>query len=530
VTPLAQSFLNTTSRFGKRTALWVDDQYYSYDALHQLASGLASGLTASMSNREENVNHTCAIFAHRSVIAYEGILACHLARHAYVALTPKLPIGRLRSILHQSKPTSIIVDSRCLQALPDLLEGVVGRMNILLPDQNIVPDWANQFPHHLFLNKHDLTQPPTFPDGNGQDLAYLMYTSGSTGEPKGVMVTHDNVMTYARNVVQYFGYNSDDRFIHLPELNFDLSVHDLFSAWAVGASLYCVPQDEVLMPDGFVRRNQLTAWTSVPSAAAMLKRFNKLRPGVFDCLRVSMFCGEPFPGTLASEWSAAAPNSRVDNLYGPTETTVAVTAYPCSRGTDFAVLPLGEPFADQEIAICDAELNNVRDGDIGELLLGGSQVTNGYWKLPDLTDAQFIRKKFPNRLSDRWYRTGDLACNQAGVGLVYKGRENRQIKIHGYRVELAEIEAVLRQKSGREFVAVVPTLGEGGRTLYLSAFVEGLMDDDQEMLNRECLHHLPNYMMPRYIFSIDRMPFTPNGKIDYITLENINEQRVKNKI
>lgn len=523
LTPLAASFVRSAARFRDRTALWVAGQDYTYGDLHHFASRLAGGLPVPSTDGVE----TCAILAHRSLVAYAAIAACHLARYAYVALTPAQPIGRSQSIVAQSQPAVIIVDAKCLKNLPQLLQGITRSVVILLPDQDSTPNWAVDFPQHLFLNKGQLISPAKPLQGSERNLAYVMYTSGSTGEPKGVMVSHGNVAAYVRNVVDYYSYTEADRFIHLPELNFDLSVHDLFSAWAVGGSLYCVPQDEVLIPDGFVKRHRLTAWTSVPSAVAILKKFNKLRSDAFESLRFSMFCGEPFPGALAADWMAAAPNSRVDNFYGPTETTVAVTAYPCARGTDFSVLPLGEPFAGQEVVICDADLNPVKDGDIGELLLGGTQVSAGYWNRPDLTQAQFVERRFPDLSSSRWYRTGDLVCNEAGGGLTYKGRATRQIKIHGYRVELGEIEATLRKFSGKEFVAVVPVHGGANEVLYLSAFVERLTSDEEQLVKAESAKVLPNYMMPRYIFSVDEMPLNPNGKIDYAELGRINERRIK---
>lgn len=523
MTPLAASFVNTASRFGKRTALWVGGQDYTYSDLHQFASLLAGGFPTPSNNGYD----TCAVFAHRSMVAYAGILACHLTRHAYVALSPVQPIGRSQSIVAQSQPAVIVADSTCLQNVPMLLQKLEKPTVVLLPDQKETPRWAADFSQHVFLSRSQLKCAADPQEGREQDLAYVMYTSGSTGEPKGVMVSHHNVMTYARNVIEHFSYDERDRFIHLPELNFDLSVHDLFAAWAVGGSLYCVPQDEVLIPDGFVRRHQLTAWTSVPSAVAILKKFNKLRPAAFESLRVSMFCGEPFPGALAADWMAAASNSRVENFYGPTETTVAVTAYPCSRGTDSSILPLGEPFSGQEAVVCDEDLKPVKDGEIGELLLGGTQVSVGYWNRPDLTAAQFVEIGLPGRSSCRWYRTGDLACNQPGIGLTYRGRATRQIKIHGYRVELGEIEATLRKFSGKEFVAVVPVRGSTGETIYLSAFIERFLADDEKSVRAESAKMLPNYMMPRYIFGVEQMPLNPNGKIDYAELERINERRVK---
>ncbi|OHC73530.1 MAG: hypothetical protein A3G18_08700 [Rhodospirillales bacterium RIFCSPLOWO2_12_FULL_58_28] len=513
---LADQFLLTSERFSRRLALWAEEGTYSYGDLQKAALGIAHVLSLNARTTPQN----CAILAHRSRTAYAGIAGCLLSGHAYIALSPKHPIHRLETILDQSEATSIVIDGKCSSMAHLLLERCRNSMRVLMPDHNDAPEWTRRCPRHRFYYRSDfLNQGELKPTAQSSDTAYIMFTSGSTGVPKGVVISHANVMAYSQAMIERYGYCSDDRLIHLPELSFDLSVHDLFVAWASGASLFSVPERELMLPDDFVRRHALTGWTSVPSAVAYLKQFNKLKPGCFEGLRVSVFCGEPFSGQLASDWCAAAPNAVVDNLYGPTEATVAFTGYSCSNGVDFSILPLGEPFPGLEVAVCDETPTPVPPGEIGELFLGGIQVAQGYWQDDEMTKRQFIERTFSGKVSERWYRTGDLVSYDARVGLIYKGRLTRQVKIRGYRVELTEIEAVLRRNLKTEFTAVIPCMNESKTADYLVAYVETVDDFIEDDVKGACEADLPSYMIPRRLFRLNKMPLTENGKTNYETLE-----------
>jgi D-alanine--poly(phosphoribitol) ligase subunit 1 len=283
--------------------------------------------------------------------------------------------------------------------------------------------------------------------------AYVMFTSGTTGAPKGVPISHANVDAYLSGITRVGGLGEEDRTLQLVDLTFDLSVHDMFLTWLNGAELYVVPENAAMLAPRLIRQHRLTACLMVPSAAAGAIEQNQARPGSLPSLRLSYFCGEALPRTVAAAWAEAAPNSRVINIYGPTEATVAFSYYEFApdEALEFPVQPIGRPLGDQCMTLFTPDLQPSPTGETGQIALGGSQVTAGYWRNPAV-DAE----KFAVVHGERWYLTGDLGRWVEPYGYIFSGRVDRQVKIRGYRAELQEIEGVLRRVTGRQQVAVVP--------------------------------------------------------------------------
>lgn len=517
---LISNFLSSTERHSSRNSLWAEGRYVSYDELLRRAARIANVIVNMLPDNDEK---QCAVFVYRTITAYAALLGAQMAGMAYVPLNPKFPVQRTSHMLNVCLADVIVIDRYCLPYARDVLSAHRRPLLVILPDCDAPPDWSYEMSEHRFVAAPEMNQDDYPRDSlpGSDDLAYIVFTSGSTGAPKGVAITHGNAVSYSDNIIRRHQPGCGDRFTQLPDFTFDLSVHDLVVPWAVGACLYCVPEDELMVPDRFVRQHRLTYWTSVPSAVGFLNRFNKLKSGAFESLRTSMFCGEPLPTSLAKAWSAAAPNSIVDNLYGPTEATVAFTGYTFHEDCERAIVPIGEPFPDQEIIICDENLNVVESGSKGELLLGGSQVSNGYWKALSLTEEKFVSLSVPGMTSTRWYRTGDLVEWHEGTGLIYCGRRDHQVKIRGYRVEIQEVEVVMRQISGSDMVAVVPwPLDPDGAAEGLVAFIQGAVADKKSM-KKQCADILAAYMIPRKIIDIEEMPVNSSGKIDYKRLVEI---------
>jgi amino acid adenylation domain-containing protein len=359
-------------------------------------------------------------------------------------------------------------------------------------------------------------------------LAYLLFTSGSTGEPKGVAVTHANVRAYAGALCRLFAVNEHDRFSQMSDLSFDWSVHDLYVCWEGAACLVSVPESAHLAPAKLVREQRLTMWASVPSAVGLMQSFHMLKPGAFPSVRASVFCGEPLPAAYADAWQRAAPNSIVENLYGPTETTVAITRYrwdgahspaQCRDG----IVPIGWMFDGQQGRVVDADLRAARPGEPGELCLAGSQVALGYWQNPAETARRFVT--LPDAGDARWYRTGDLVRQDDDGCLYYLGRLDDQIKIRGYRVELQEIDHVVRQAAHADMVMTVAWPVRDGSAEGVVTFVAGSDPGGTEGVLAACRARLPDYMVPREIRFLDALPLSANGKIDRRRLVQLLHER-----
>jgi non-ribosomal peptide synthetase component F len=323
-------------------------------------------------------------------------------------------------------------------------------------------------------------------------------------------------------VTKRYGFTSSDRFSQTFDLTFDLSAHDLFVTWTNGACL-CVPnQKQMIKPGAFINEARLTAWFSVPSTAIFMRRFGELKPGLYPHLRLSLFCGEALPIEVARDWSAAAPNSVIENIYGPTELTIGCTAYrwdnrkspkECEQG----IVPIGEPFDDMEALIVDQELREVPVGCAGELIMTGPQLSRGYWNDEGKTKRAFVSAPGRNEV---YYRTGDRVRRLASdKPLIYLGRLDNQVKVLGHRVELGEVEAVARKLSGLDAVVAIAwpnTTNADGIELFLE-----VAQFDTEPLLKQMKSQLPYYMVPRKIRTLSRLPLNPNGKYDRGALRNI---------
>jgi acyl-coenzyme A synthetase/AMP-(fatty) acid ligase len=271
-----------------------------------------------------------------------------------------------------------------------------------------------------------------------------------------------------------------------------------------------------MVPARYVAEAELTIWFSVPSTAVVLNRLRKLRPGAFPGLRLALFCGEALPAELAAAFAEAAPGAVVENLYGPTELTIACTLYrfdperspaECEQG----LVPIGAPYPGMEVLVVDPSLREVAPGETGELLMSGPQRTLGYWQDPERTAAAFV---VPPGHRETFYRTGDRVRRPHGDGpLVYLGRTDHQVKIQGYRVELGEIESVLREVAGVDVAVALgwPETASGADGVVAFVAAGG---GDAEAVRREAGARLPAYMAPREVRVVERFPLNANGKVD----------------
>ena len=522
---LITGFLESVERFPARTALFVEGESLSYSDLYQSVCRIASAIRQG----EQTAFPLTAVWAHRSQTAYAAILGSLAAGKGYVPLNPKFPLDRTCRMLTLSRCSVLFVGKECLPQLAGLLNAVDRPLTVILPDVSALKSVSLEHLRHQFIFADQMPSGNVFfreDQSTSASPAYLLFTSGSTGVPKGVPISQGNVRSYVDYICQRYQVNEHDRFSQQFDLTFDLSAHDMFVCWERGAALYCVPEKSVMAPAKFIRDHQLTMWFSVPSVAGLLAKMRLLSPGCFPSLRCSLFCGEPLPAAYAQSWQDAAPNSIVENLYGPTEATIAIAHYrwdseqsprECVNG----IVPIGRVFEGQQFRVADSRGEKAPNGEPGELCLSGSQVTSSYWNNPAKTQVQFVR--LTGASEQIWYRTGDLVKQDEGGNLCYLGRIDHQIKIRGYRVELQEIEAVLRRVCGTEQVVSVPWPVANGSAEGVVAFVSGVKTLDQERVLASCGDVLPDYMVPKKLYLIDELPLNPNQKIDRGKLANLLE-------
>ena len=519
---LVDTFVAAAQRHPARPAVRAGGAFVSYGDLLALAEGLA-GVLVSEGGAMGGKGQRCGVLGRRSASFYASVVGSMLASRVYVPLNPRFPAARNTAMLEAAGAAALIVDGKCAEQAREVLAARPTPMLVLLPDDDTVPAALGSLPQHRFVCRPaiDKSRAEGIRSALSRiDGAYLLFTSGSTGKPKGVLVSQGNGLTYVDNVMDRYRPTPDDRFSQVFDPTFDLSIHDMFLCWAAGACLYAAPDSGTIGLYSYIRKNELTFWFSVPSTAAFMERYGMLKAGVFPSLRWSLFCGEALPSRVAQSWHRAAPTAALENLYGPTEATIAFTAHrfdPVTAPTDDSVVSIGRPLPGQHVAVIGDDDRPVAKGEVGELCLGGSQVTPGYWRRPDLTEARFaVPKGVHNRV--RWYRTGDLAAVDDDGAVRFLGRVDNQVKIRGYRVELQEIEGVVRAAAQTSLVAVVPLREADGLAVGLAVFTSG-SQADPAAVQAACEARLPEYMVPSRIEDIADWPVNANGKTDYGVLE-----------
>ncbi|MCK6474415.1 MAG: AMP-binding protein [Planctomycetes bacterium] len=514
-TGLAGRFKDAVDRFGPRPALDLNGRKFTYTELGGVVGALARNL-ASVSASVGPV----AIFARRGLAAYAGILAAWITGKTCVPLNPKFPGKRTRQMLEVSGSEVLLVDEDCKSSLAEVLDGLARPLTIYGPEGGPWSDLPDRFPTHRFVTfgrPLENSAPLQVPELDPQAPALIVFTSGSTGVPKGVPTSHHNLDEYIRNIGSLIGLVENDRVSQAYDLTFDPVIHDLFTCWTAGACLVLVPDNSVMAPAKIIREKYLTVWFSVPSVIGFMRRMGLLKPGAFPTLRRSLFCGEPLPAESVLAWRKAAPSSTVENLYGPTETTVILTRYKWMDGLSASqcvngLTPIGWPLPEQQARVCDAEGRAVPTGQCGELYLAGPQVVGRYWQDEELTTRKFVR--LADTGGELWYRTGDLARQDETGCLYFLGRIDDQVKVRGYRIELQEVDFVLRRIVQDDQATTVAWPLRDGHAEGLVAFVRSsVRTGEQEILDR-MREALPEYMVPRKIRQVPDFPLNANGKID----------------
>jgi amino acid adenylation domain-containing protein len=511
---LADEFLASASRYGDRPALWVDGVEYTYSQL----AGTVRDIAAWLRTRNVGVGSRVGILASRSVQAYAGILAACWVGATYVPINIALPVEALRKLLKMIKPGALVIDKRGLDALAAL----EWDLSTVFPPANGAPSANGDGPDRSA--RRSLALQPLSPAEEPQSVApdataYIEFTSGSTGVPKGVMISVGALTHFLRIMQERYNLTPEDRLAATSDITFDMSFFDMFMAWKTGASLHVVPTTQRMAPAKFIREKEITAWFLGPAIATIMWRMNLLTPGAFPCLRYSLFASEPLPLNSALAWQQAAPNGTVENLFGPTEATVVCIAEPLGEhpnvtpGRDF--IAIGRPLPGTEVAILDPELNILPPGQTGQIALSGVQLAQGYFEDPGTT-----RRNFPVIGGKRWYLTGDLGCQDSSGAFHFLGRIDNQVKVLGHRVELEEVETHLREVCKSDMVGAVAWPLDHGSAQGLVAFISGT-DRSPSEVKQAMEARVLAHMVPKMVHVLPVLPLNTNGKVDRKALRRL---------
>jgi amino acid adenylation domain-containing protein len=500
------------------TALVMQDEALTYEQLEEQTNQLARALKDRGCKRGDRV---CLLMP-KSPSAIVAILGILKADCIYVPLDLASPVPRLAHMVASAEPRCILMAGPAASLLDALWADAGPPRSISVgcvdsekvAGRNFTPDFSRKDCDGYAAGPLDYLNGP-------HDSAYILFTSGSTGIPKGVPITHSNVACFVGWATRYFGISPSDRISGHPPLHFDLSVFDIFGTFAAGAQLHLVPPDLNLLPNrlaDFICASELTQWFSVPSLLTYMAKFDAVPPTGLPTLKRLLWCGEVLPTPVLMYWMKRLPSVSFTNLYGPTEATIASSHYTVSKCPDDPTepLPIGTACEGEELLVLDERLQPVNPGKTGDLWIRGVGLSPGYWRDPEKTRAAFLPNPNSGDSADRIYRTGDLA-KIGDDGLVYfVGRADSQIKSRGYRIELGEIETHLHALTNLKESAVVAIQTDGfeGATICCAYVPAPSADVTPATLRKELAQNLPAYMLPSRWRAFRVLPKNANGKID----------------
>lgn len=496
---------HTVKRVPDKVAFCDETQSLTFGQVYQQARAIGSFL-----HREGLYKKPVVVFMHKqpkTIVAFFGTIyaGCY-----YVPLDDEMPRHRIDLILQTLNPSAVICDATTQPMMAEYDQDC----NIYLYDEISVASVDDTALAQIRDKQLDV------------DPIYIVFTSGSTGVPKGVTACHRSVIDYIEQLCEVMRFNDSSIFGNQTPLYFDACLKEIIPTLKYGATTVLIPKQLFMFPIKlveFLNTYHINTICWVVSALTMIsafRTFDKVRP---EYLHTIAFASEVFPMKQFHIWKGVLPNARFINLYGPTETTGICCYYEVDR--EFAldeVLPIGRPFHNTEVILLDENDKVPAQGEQGEICIRGTRLTLGYYRNPEVTNKAFVQNPLNDLYPELIYRTGDIGRYNDRGELVFMSRKDYQIKHMGHRIELGEIEAIAAM---HDDISICCCLFDNVKKKIILYYVGDLEPKDAAVYIKE---KLPRYMVPNVIKKLDVMPQTPNGKIDRKLLKDTYEQSKNN--
>ncbi|MCK4259026.1 MAG: non-ribosomal peptide synthase/polyketide synthase [Halanaerobiales bacterium] len=485
---IQQLFEEQVVKTPEKIAVVYEDQGLTYAELNAKANQLAHLLRAKGVESDQPVG----IMTDKSLEMIIGVLAIIKAGGSYLPIDIDYPESRVEYMLSDSEAKILLIQK-------DLIGQVhFDGERIPLEDKDIYTGDNSDLVN--------LNQP--------EDLIYIIYTSGSTGKPKGVMVKHLNVNRLIKNSNMLI-INENDRILQTGSMAFDASTFEVWGSLLNGATLYLISKDDLLSADRFetkLKDNEISMiWLTAPLFNQLLEE----NPDIFAELKTLIVGGDALSPKHINLVRAKHPSLSIINGYGPTESTTFTTYFGIQQEYHYTI-PIGKPVSNTQVYILD-QWNQLQPvGVPGELCIAGDGLARGYLGQPELTAEKFVSSPYrvnPDVLDEKMYRTGDLVRWLPDGNIEFLGRIDYQVKIRGFRIELSEIENQLLQHEAIKETVVLDKVDDNGKK-YLCAYIVSEREIPISELREHCSKELPDYMIPSYFISLEKVPLTSNGKVD----------------
>lgn len=483
---MLSGFIKSVESFPINTAMTIGGKAYSYEWLYNKAQAIANAIDRESTNGDNLIG----LYTDNNEFTYAALIGILLSGRGFVPLNNKFPNERLQKICTDSSLTTIVACSGSKSRIEEFSNAKV----IFIDEQETEPN-----------TKYNYVSSP-------DQIVYILFTSGSTGIPKGIPITNKNFSALMAALNSRFSLVETDIVLQAFELSFDVSLACTFIAWENGANLLVPDMSGITAVNAFkaIYEYKATFVTLPPSAIFYLKKLKMLGTIKVPSVHTTLFTGEALPFKLVSDWKTSAEISTIENAYGPTETTVWCLFYKLDSSTENQTInglcPIGGGLSGVNYKIVNDKNETVSAGERGELLVSGDQIFTGYWN----NDVKSSQAFSIDTDGVRWYKTGDIVVLNEHGNVIYINRKDNQVQVNGYRVELGEVEHALKKASGIESLVVLAKITDEYTDLF--AFIEG--DFIQSEIQVKLKDKLPFYMIPRHFISVNPLPVNTNGKID----------------